>query len=55
MRLTRAGAARLPAGRCVLMPRMPGRLRFILPLFALLLMALPSGAAGADTPSNKTL
>ena len=42
MRMTGAGAARLPAGRCVLMPRMPGRLRLLLPLAAL----LAPGAAG---------
>src|ERR1044072_7609761 len=55
MRMTSAGAARLPAGRCVLMPRLPGRLRLLLPLAALLLLALPGGAAAADKPSNKTL
>jgi beta-glucuronidase len=55
MRMTAAGAARLPAGRCVLMPRMPGRLRLLLPVLALLLLALPGGAAAADKPSNKTL
>jgi hypothetical protein len=47
---------RLPADRCVVMPRMRGPLRLILPLFALLLLlALPGGAAAADKPSKKTL
>ena len=48
-------AARLPAGRCVVMPRMRGRLRLLLPLVALLALALPGAAAAADKPSKKTL
>jgi beta-glucuronidase len=55
MRLTGARAARLPAGVCVVMPRMRGALRFILPLVALVALAVPSAAAAADKPSNKTL
>jgi beta-glucuronidase len=37
------------------MPRMPGRLRLLLPLVALLVLALPGVAGAADKPSNKTL
>ncbi len=48
-------AARLPAGRCVVMPRMRGRLRLLLPLAALLALALPGAAAAADKPAKKTL
>jgi beta-glucuronidase len=55
MRLTAARPARLPAGRCVLMPRMPGRLRLLLPLAALLALALPGAAGAAEKPSKKTL
>jgi beta-glucuronidase len=55
MRLTGAGAARLPAGACVVMPRMRGALRLILPLVALVALVLPGAAAAADTPSAKTL
>ena len=47
--------ARLPAGRCVVMPRMRGPLRLLLPLVALLALAMPSAAGAADKPSNKTL
>jgi beta-glucuronidase len=55
MRMTVAGAARLPAGLCVVMPRMRGALRLILPLALLVALALPSVAAAADKPSAKTL
>ena len=47
-------APRLPADRCVVMPRMRGPLRLILPLIALLL-ALPGGAAAAEKPAEKSL
>ena len=47
VRMTGAGAARLPAGRCVVMPRMPGRLRLLLPLAALL---APGAAAAPRRP-----
>jgi beta-glucuronidase len=64
--MTAPRAARLPAGRCVVMPRMRGALRLILPLFApasrralvtaaLVALALPGVAAAADKPSAKTL
>jgi beta-glucuronidase len=66
MPVTAARTARLPAGRCVVMPRMRGALRLILPLAApasrralvtaaLVALALPGAAAAADKPSAKTL
>ena len=48
MRLTGAGAPRLPAGRCVLMPRMPGRLRLLLPVVALVLLTPHAGLDAGD-------
>ncbi len=53
--MTAAATARLPAGRCVVMPRMRGAIRLTLPLLALVALALPSVAAAADKPSAKTL
>jgi beta-glucuronidase len=55
MRLTRPRTARLPAGRCVVMPRMRGALRFVLPLAALVALTVPGAATAADKPSAKTL
>jgi beta-glucuronidase len=53
MWMTVAEAARLPAGRCVVMPRMRGALRLLLPFFVLL--ALPGVAGAAEVPPAKTL
>ena len=53
--MTRGATARLPAGRCVVMPRMRAPLRLLLPLAMLVVLALPGAAAAADKPSAKTL
>ena len=54
--MTRARSARLPAGRCVVMPRMRGASRVIIAVAAALAaLALPGAAAAADKPSARTL
>jgi beta-glucuronidase len=55
MPLTAPGRARLPADACVVMPRMRGALRSIVPLVALAALAFPGAAAAADKPSARPL